>query len=59
MKKYEVIITAHITKAIIVDAESQDEAEATAHELFSSNEDGREERYFQDTDEVNELEELP
>ena len=45
---YEVMIQAKITKCIIVDATTQEEAEELAHQQFSVLQDG-DERYEQDT----------
>jgi len=48
MKKYEVVIRAIITKTYVVKAESEDEATATAHDIFNVLDDGADEDYDQD-----------
>jgi hypothetical protein len=52
MKPYEVIIRAIIVKSIRVQADSQEEAIQTAHELFTSDCDDQELRYEQETIDV-------
>jgi|LauGreSBDMM110SN_4_FD.fasta_scaffold07544_10 hypothetical protein len=52
MKPYEVIIRAIIVKSIRVQAESQEEAIETAHDLFTSDCDDQELRYEQETIDV-------
>jgi hypothetical protein len=52
MKPYEVIIRAIIVKSIRVQAESQEEAIQTAHDLFTSDCDDQELRYEQETIDV-------
>jgi hypothetical protein len=52
MKPYEVIIRAIIVKAIRVQADSQEEAIQTAHDLFTSDCDDQELRYEQETIDV-------
>ena len=49
MKEYDVIITVTITKTIRVEAEDIEEAEETAHGIFSVANDGIPEKYDQDT----------
>jgi hypothetical protein len=49
MKPYEVIIRAIIVKSIRVQADSQEEAIETAHDLFTSDCDDQELRYEQET----------
>ena len=50
MKSYRVTIKAEITKAVQVEAPSQEEAEAVAHEMFNTapSPDGAE-KYNQET----------
>jgi hypothetical protein len=48
MKNYEVVIRATITKTYVVKAESEAEATATAHDIFSVLNDGTDEDYDQD-----------
>jgi hypothetical protein len=55
--KYEVIIKASVIKTYTVDAANEDEAEATATDLFSVLEDGALEDYDQKVLEVVLLEE--
>ena len=52
MKPYEVIIRAIIVKSIRVQADSQEEAIETAHDLFTSDCDDQELRYEQETIDV-------
>ena len=52
MKPYEVIIRAIIVKSIRVQADSQEEAIQTAHDLFTSDCDDQELRYEQETIDV-------
>jgi len=52
MKPYEVIIRAIIVKSVRVLADSQEEAIATAHDLFTTEPDGDELRFEQETVEV-------
>ena len=52
MKPYEVIIRAIIVKSIRVQADSQEDAIQTAHELFTSDCDDQELRYEQETIDV-------
>ena len=52
MKPYEVIIRAIIVKSIRVQADSQEEAIQSAHELFTSDCDDQELRYEQETIDV-------
>jgi hypothetical protein len=48
MRKYHVTIQAKVIKTLEVDAPSQEEAEATAHELFHVDPD-KDESYHQQT----------
>jgi hypothetical protein len=50
MNKYQITMTATVTKEFIVEANSEEEAYITAHETFSVLEDGVEERYKEDID---------
>jgi hypothetical protein len=52
MKPYEVIIRAIIVKSIRVLADSQEDAIESAHDLFTTENDGDELRYEQETVEV-------
>ena len=52
MKPYDVIIRAIIVKSIRVQADSQEEAIQTAHDLFTSDCDDQELRYEQETIDV-------
>ena len=52
MKPYEIIIRAIIVKSIRVQADSQEEAIETAHDLFTSDCDDQELRYEQETIDV-------
>ena len=52
MKPYEVIIRAIIVKSIRVQADSQEEAIQSAHDLFTSDCDDQELRYEQETIDV-------
>ena len=52
MKPYEVIIRAIIVKSIRVQADSQEDAIETAHDLFTSDCDDQELRYEQETIDV-------
>jgi hypothetical protein len=47
--KYEVTIRATVYKTITVDADNQDEAYESAHDLFSTQSDGWPEKYEQET----------
>ena len=58
MKKYEVIISAVITKWITVEADNEDEAVDLAHEEFNS-EVSLDEKYQQETVSVEEIEPTP
>lgn len=52
MKKYKVTITARVTKGVVVEANSEDEARDAAHEQFTAAHDGTVEKYFEDVDSV-------
>lgn len=52
MKKYHVTIKAEVVKTYEVEAPSQEEAEATAHELFHVGFD-QDESYYQQTLRIN------
>jgi len=49
MKPYEVIIRAIVVKSVRVLADSQEEAIESAHDLFTTDNDGYELRYEQET----------
>ena len=49
MTTYEVTIRATVTKTLTIEAASKAEAEATAHDLFTTECDGTDERYEQET----------
>jgi hypothetical protein len=48
-KTYDVTIEARVTKTIRVQADSEDEAQEIAHEIFDVNMDGLDERYIERT----------
>jgi hypothetical protein len=48
MYTYEVMIRATITKSVVVDAASEEEAIEEAHSMFDVQCDGYDERYEQD-----------
>ena len=48
MRKYEVVIRATVTKTYVVEAENEDDATDTAHDIFSVLNDGTDEDYDQD-----------
>jgi len=55
MKTYDVTIVARIYKTIRVEAENEDKAYEEAHEQFSVLNDGTDERYEQETLEIQEV----
>ena len=55
MKTYGVRIKAEVTKTYIVEAESEEEAIDTAHEIFTTDCDDVEEQYEQETLSIEEL----
>ena len=55
MKKYEVTVRAIVTKTYVIEAESEAEATATAHDTFSVLEDGTDEDYDQDLLSIEEV----
>ena len=54
MKTYNVTIRATVTKTLAIEADSADEAAATANDLFSTECEGPEENYEQETLEISE-----
>ena len=58
MKPYEVIIRAIVVKSVRVLADSHEEAIEAAHDLFTTEYDGDEIRYEQETVEVLQPESL-
>lgn len=48
-KQYIVTVRATITKDVIVEAENEEEADEIAHELFTTDCDGMDEDYDQET----------
>jgi hypothetical protein len=56
VKTYAVTIKATVYKTLIVDAENEDEAYIAAHEDFSVLPDGKDERYEQETIDIEEWE---
>ena len=58
MKEYDVTITATITKTIRVEADTEEEATDTAHQIFTVQSDGTPEKYDQDTVLCEEVKEI-
>lgn len=56
MKTYDVTITATITKTVRVEAENEDKAFIFANESFSVLPDEWAEKYTQDVDDIQEVE---
>ena len=52
MKMYDVEVEAVVRKKILVTAESLEEAEEMAHNLFNADADGYPERYDQQTSQI-------
>jgi hypothetical protein len=57
--KYEVTIRATVYKTITVDADNQDEAYESAHDLFSMQSDGWPEKYEQETMDIRTVKSKP
>lgn len=57
MKDFDVTITAKVTKTLRVSAATPEEAGEIAHERFSVLNDDNQEKYEQDTDKIQEVEE--
>jgi len=55
MKTYEVTIRATIVKTYTIEAQNEDEALATGHDIFSVETDEAPEHYEQDTVDVSEV----
>jgi len=56
MSTFNVTIRATVTKTYTIEADSQEEAEATAHDAFSVlNEDGIDEDYGQETMDISDV----
>ena len=49
MRKYQVTVQAKVVKTLEVEAPSQEEAEAVAHEMFTTTPGGSPERCSQET----------
>ena len=52
MPKYAVTITATVTKTLEVEASNEQEATELAHQLFTVQCDGDDERYSEETDKI-------
>ena len=55
MTGYNVTIRATVTKTLTIEADSASEAEATAHDLFTTECEGPDEDYQQDVLDVSEV----
>ena len=55
MKTYQVTVQAKVVKTLEVEAPSQEEAEAVAHEMFTASHDGSPEQYNQETHNIKTL----